>query len=318
MRLLNAKTLQLESFDRGDSLPPYAILSHTWGEEEVLFDDLHAPNAQFQSLLQRIESLERRDDLNAGQRTTAFGDTRLAHVTRKKGWQKMLGCCNEASKLGISHVWIDTCCIFKDSSAELSESINSMFTWYKDAKICFAYMGDVAGDQDTDDAFESSKWFTRGWTLQELIAPREVMFYRNDWSLIDVRSSLAARIAKITGIAGKLLSEWKLDELHSFSVAARLSWASRRKTTRAEDRAYSLMGLFGVTMSTIYGEGEVAAFFRLQTEIFRIYGDHSIFAWRYPVRYVVALSLFPTVRMNLHILSPSQTQGSFTWRGSSL
>jgi hypothetical protein len=208
-------------------------------------------------------------------------------------WSKIRGACDEAEKLGIFYVWVDTCCIFKESSAELSESINSMFAWYRDARICFAYIGDL--DENTNEGtsaqlmkplrattFEDSKWWTSGWTLQELIAPTEVMFFNKNWNFIDLRSSLAGRIAKITGIAEEILKGGNLHKLHDFSTAERFSWASERRTTRGEDRAYSLMGLFGVNMSMIYGEGEQAAFFRLQKEIFAVYADHSIFAWHYP------------------------------------
>jgi hypothetical protein len=245
MRLLNIKTYKLESFDNWDTVPPYAILSHRWEEEEVEFDDITSGSAE-----------------------------------TKRGWRKIAGACAEAAKLGIFYVWVDTCCIFKKSSAELSESINSMFAWYRDARICFAYMGDVGAGPD-DGAFDTSVWWTRGWTLQELIAPTEVMFFDQNWDFFDLRSSQARRIAKITGIAEVVLQGRNLEKLLDFSTAAIFSWAAKRETSRGEDRAYSLMGLFGVNMSMIYGEGEQAAFFRLQKEIFGVYADHSIFAWHY-------------------------------------
>ncbi|KAH8807715.1 heterokaryon incompatibility protein-domain-containing protein [Xylogone sp. PMI_703] len=246
MRLLNIKTLQLESFENWNTVPPYAILSHTWEDGEVLFHDVT-----------------------------------LDVDREKKAWKKVLGACHEAEKLGLSHVWVDTCCIFKESSAELSESINSMFAWYRDSRICFAYMGDVVGDSQSED-FWKSKWWSRGWTLQELIAPTEVMFFNESWNFLNLRTVLAKQIAQITGIAEKVLMTNGLEQLHHHSVAEKLCWAAKRKTTRGEDRAYSLLGLFGVNMSMIYGEGEEAAFFRLQREVFSVYADHSIFAWSYP------------------------------------
>lgn len=262
MRLLNTKTHQLESFEDWNAVPPYAILSHTWEEGEVLFHDI----------------------------TNGFAKT-------KPGWSKILGSCAEAEKLGIFHVWVDTCCIFKESSAELSESINSMFAWYRGARICFAYIGDV--DENVEEGlqhwwmvtkeFNKSKWWTRGWTLQELIAPTEVMFFNKKWKFMDFRSSLAGPISKITGIAEDILRDGNLDRLHDFSIAQKFSWAATRRTTRGEDRAYSLMGLFGVNMSMIYGEGEQAAFYRLQKEIFAVYADHSIFAWHYPLQFVAII-----------------------------
>ena len=124
MRLINIKTLQLETFDNWDTVPPYAILSHTWEDGEVLFHDISTDLAK-----------------------------------EKKGWSKILGSCVEAEKLGIFYLWVDTCCIFKESSAELSESINSMFAWYRDARICFAYMGDF-GEKDNQGVFDESKWWT--------------------------------------------------------------------------------------------------------------------------------------------------------------
>ena len=122
--------------------------------------------------------------------------------------------------------------------------------------------------------------------MQELIAPTEVMFFTADWKFIGFRTSLSSRIAQITGIEEEILSGGNLDKLHTFSVAQKFCWASKRKTTRGEDRAYSLIGIFGVSMSMIYGEGEQSAFFRLQKEIFGVYADHSIFAWKIQSGYV--------------------------------
>jgi hypothetical protein len=250
LRLINTKTHQLEIFYNWDQVPPYAILSHTWEEGEVIFHDISA-------------------DVDK----------------KKQGWGKILGACIEAEKLGIFYLWVDTCCIFKESSAELSESINSMFAWYRDARICFAYIGDF-GVNENEALFEKSRWWTRGWTLQELIAPTEVMFFTKDWSFIGFRTSLASRITKITGISEGILSGGNPHMLHNVSVAEKFSWAAKRKTTCGEDRAYSLMGIFGVNMPMIYGEGEQAAFFRLQKEIFGVFADHSMFAWHRPSWYV--------------------------------
>ena len=249
MRLINTKTFQLETFDNWENVPPYAILSHTWEQEEVLFCDI-------------TTDVEK----------------------KKRGWAKILGASFEANRLGLLYLWVDTCCINKESSAELSQSINSMFAWYRDARICFAYMGDLHPDNLGD--FDKSRWWTRGWTLQELIAPVEVMFFAQDWDFVGLRSSSASRIAAITGIGEVILTGSQIAKLHDFSVAEKFSWAAKRRTTCGEDRAYSLMGIFGVNMAMIYGEGEQAAFYRLQKEIFEIYPDHSIFAWDLGSRYV--------------------------------
>jgi hypothetical protein len=174
--------------------------------------------------------------------------------------------------------WIDTCCIDKTSSAELTEAINSMFNWYRDAQICYAYLQDVENDEDPShpsSTFSRSRWFTRGWTLQELIAPPKLLFLSKDWREIGSRSDLVDVIADITSI-DKFLFEYGI--LGRYSTAQRMSWASRRKTTRVEDQAYCLLGLFGVNMPLLYGEGQ-RAFVRLQEEIMKHSDDHSIFAW---------------------------------------
>ncbi|OBZ69923.1 hypothetical protein A0H81_10584 [Grifola frondosa] len=241
MRLLNTRTKSLKEFDR--MVPPYAILSHRWREEEVS--------------LQAMQDLER------------------AH--RLEGFRKLEECCACALQDGYQYVWIDTCCIDKTSSAELSEAINSMYAWYKNAGVCYAYLDDVRSDQVPDtqsSSFRESRWFTRGWTLQELLAPRNVAFFAQDWVCIGTKHILVEVIEEITGIDRAVLAGLPAQ----VCVAQRMSWAAHRETTREEDRAYSLMGLFGVHMPTIYGEGS-QAFIRLQYEIMKKTNDHSIFAW---------------------------------------
>ncbi|OCL04359.1 HET-domain-containing protein [Glonium stellatum] len=265
MRLFNIKTLKLEYFQNVDAAPPYAILSHRWEEEEILFRDIK--------------------DKHPGS-ALALSHPHLRRALVKKGWQKVEGFCRVAKRLGLSYAWVDTFCIDQSSSSELSESINSMFVWYQNAKVCIAYLYDVTIKGDSWDynhyegVFDNSSWFRRGWTLQELIAPKEIWFFKRDWSLYGIRSELADRISEITKIDKIILREPTIENLNKFSVAARLSWAAGRITTRREDRAYSLMGLFGVNIPTIYGEGQEAAFFRLQSEIFQKTSDHSIFAWK--------------------------------------
>ncbi|KAF9062876.1 hypothetical protein BDP27DRAFT_1481352 [Rhodocollybia butyracea] len=190
----------------------------------------------------------------------------------------------------LSHVWeeeevtmgpiwqkIDTCCIDKSSSAELSDTINSMYRYYRKAEVCYAYLTDVRSDvfsQSFD--FRMCQWFTRGWTLQELIAPETVIFFTKDWEKIGTKASPQETLTEITGIpSGDLLSR---ADLRGMSIAARMSWAARRKTTCIEDRAYSLMGIFDVFMPPIYSEGEYT-FIRLQEEILKVSNDYTIFAW---------------------------------------
>lgn len=206
-------------------------------------------------------------------------DIILARSSEKKGFQKIEYCCQQAASDGLEWVWIDTCCIDKASSAELTESINSMFRWYRAAAVCYVYLADVPRNlrlTTIEKKLAKSRWFTRGWTLQELIAPHEVIFYSYDWHKVGTKSELSACISTITGIDETYLNG---ANLQSASVAQRMSWAARRQTSRTEDVAYSLLGIFDVSIPLIYGEGH-KAFQRLQEEIMRAYPeDHSIFAW---------------------------------------
>ena len=151
-----------------------------------------------------------------------------------------------------------------------------MFSWYKFAQICYVYLSDVpSADEDhfaSNSYFRQSKWFRRGWTLQELLAPARVEFYSQDWVEFGTKSSLEDLIKSITGIT-------RLFTYEDACIAQKMSWAADRETTRKEDQAYCLMGLFDVNMTTLYGEGSTKAFIRLQEEIIRQTDDDSIFAW---------------------------------------
>lgn len=239
MRLLNTGTLELREFFEKDT-PPYAILSHRWGEQEILYQDMIPSAAQ--------------------------------SVTENKfGYSKLQGSCRLAQKQGYRWIWIDTCCIDKSSSAELTEAINSMYQWYGAAQVCYVYLNDVKSQEN----LTGSKWFTRGWTLQELIAPDQVEFYARTWAFLGTKRSLVRSIAAKSGVDVQVLMGG--DPL-DMSVARRMYWASNRVTTRIEDEAYCLLGLFGVNMPLIYGEGR-KAFRRLQEEIIRSSDDQSILAW---------------------------------------
>ena len=244
MRLLSASTLQFREF-HGSKVPYYAILSHTWGEEEVSFQDMQTGSHE-----------------------------------EKAGFAKIKCCCALAASEGWEYVWVDTCCIDKTSSAELSEAINSMFDWYRGAQVCYAYLADVASSYvdhyDPDSAFRQSRWFTRGWTLQELLAPATVVFFNQEWVELGTKSSLLDAISATTRIIYSDVKDFK-----DANVAVKMSWASSRETTRVEDTAYCLLGLFGVNMPLLYGEGR-NAFIRLQLEITRISDDETIFAWDSP------------------------------------
>ncbi|CAH0031336.1 unnamed protein product [Clonostachys rhizophaga] len=220
MRLLNARTLEFKLFPDPKTRPEYAILSHTWEDEEVTFQEFQRPTATIQS---------------------------------KGGYTKIKLACEQAIKHGLQYAWVDTCCIDKSSSTELSEAINSMFRWYEESKVCFAFLIDVQPGVDAygpDSAFATSRWFTRGWTLQELVAPKRVDFFNMDWGYIGSRDELAAPIQRITSINEFYLvdhHQWPCRQnlLCTASVAERMSWAARRTTTREEDAAYSCLWYLG-------------------------------------------------------------------------
>ncbi|KAH8167310.1 hypothetical protein CIB48_g932 [Xylaria polymorpha] len=255
MRLIRCHTLQLQDFP-GSSTPPYAILSHTWQDEEVTFAEFS------QGAPVGIEAATDR-------------------------WEKITQTCKLAIAQGYEYVWIDTCCIDKSSSSELTEAINSMYAWYAKSDVCFAYLSDfdpsrTSGLSDTSKQFFSSRWFSRGWTLQELIAPGDLEFYDSSWTFYGSKASLRADIAKTTGIDEKVLCAAGValqGLLASISVCQKMSWAADRETQRLEDVAYSLLGIFGVHMPLIYGEG-INAFTRLQKKIIKSTNDLTIFAWK--------------------------------------
>ena len=220
-----------------NNLPPYATLSHTWGEdhEEVSFNDLM-----------------------------------IRPRKTKAGYKKLGFCAQQAARDGLQHFWVDTCCIDKSNSTELSEAINSMFCWYRNAVKCYVYLSDVStNDPDQinllwEPAFRKSRWFTRGWTLQKLLAPPSVEFFCSKGKRLGDKRSLKRQLHEITGIAAQALQDTPLSE---FSFNERLSWAKSRQTKREEDKAYSLLGIFNIYMPLIYGEGMASAFKRLKEEI---------------------------------------------------
>lgn len=252
MRLINVDTLEIEEFV-GTDIPPYAILSHTWGHEEVSFQDWQD----------------------------------VSRASRMEGFAKIQGACQQARREELKYVWVDTNCIDKTSSAELSEAINSMYGWYRDASRCYVYLADTPdiaartnsdGEVEKTDVFRRSKWFTRGWTLQELLAPRDVIFYSVNWVEIGTKIDLKTTLSQISGIESKYLTGSV--PIWMASVAKRMSWMSKRVTTRIEDIAYCMLGLFEINMPLLYGEGP-RAFLRLQEEILKVTDDQSIFCWEW-------------------------------------
>ncbi|KAM7203277.1 hypothetical protein V8F33_002268 [Rhypophila sp. PSN 637] len=260
MHLINTKTLQLE--EHIDNIPPYVILSHTWGDQEVSYQEMM---------------------------TTSQSPA----IQQKAGYTKILSTCHLAQQIPlypdeptsqgdkISHVWIDTCCIDKRSSADLTENINSMYEFYTCARLCIVHLVDLPLDVPFNEGLKSCRWITRGWTLQEMIASREIHFYSSrDASVgckyLGTKEQFSDALAEATNVPRDVLTCRR--SVGSYSVAQRMSWASKRSTTRPEDMAYCLLGIFGVNMPLIYGERD-RAFRRLQEHIIRGSNDMTIFAW---------------------------------------
>ncbi|KAK0750637.1 heterokaryon incompatibility protein-domain-containing protein, partial [Schizothecium vesticola] len=246
MRLINTETLLLESFPDLRRTPPYAVLSHTWGcdADEASLQEMMVPSV--------LDS----------------------PTAAKPGFEKIRKTCQIALETrGLKYAWVDTCCIDKTSSAELSEAINSMFKWYQQAAICLAFLEDWEPEQP---AFDHCRWWRRGWTLQELIAPRDVLFFDKTWAKRGDLASLCEKISKVSRIKEDVLTKERT--LSHVPVAVRMSWASHRETSREEDIAYCLMGIFDINMAMLYGEGS-KAFLRLQEEIIKTTPDVSLFAW---------------------------------------
>ncbi|KAF8548328.1 HET-domain-containing protein [Imleria badia] len=243
MRLLNSRSKQLELLHNRP--PKYAIVSHRWGDEseEVLFTDIGDP-ARTQS--------------------------------KDKGYQKILGSCAQAVLDSLHYVWLDTCCIDKSNSTELGEAINSMYRWYHKSDVCYAYLHDVSDPSK----FTESDWFSRGWTLQELIAPKRLKFFTRDWNLIGTREELIEPISERTGISPEILRNSKIPA--EVTISQKMVWAAERETTKMEDRAYSLLGILGVSMVPIYGIDD-GAFEDLQHRLIAKYADQTLFAWYHTV-----------------------------------
>ncbi|EME48360.1 hypothetical protein DOTSEDRAFT_111345, partial [Dothistroma septosporum NZE10] len=245
-RLINTIDLSFHEFEHVESAPRYAIVSHRWGKDEITYQKFLA------------------DRYQSGQ---------------GNGWFKTIKGCNLARSFELSWVWIDTCCIDKKSSSELSEAVNSMYSWYSHSHECYAFLPDVLltpTDEGFAEEFEKSVWFTRGWTLQEVLAPRRLLFYNAKFQLIGDKQQRRAEVAAATGIHANYLLG--LDKVQDASVAERMKWAALRQSTRREDNAYCLLGIFDVNMPLLYGEG-AKAFVRLQLEIIKKTDDESIFAW---------------------------------------
>jgi Heterokaryon incompatibility protein (HET) len=241
MRLLEGSggvnyNLRKKPFEVSD--PPYAILSHTWradDEEEVTFQDLLAGTG-----------------------------------TSKPGYEKIQFCGEQAQRDGLHYFWVDTCCIDKTNNVELQEAITSMYRWYQNADKCYVYLTDVScptdevGQRAWESDFRSSRWFRRGWTLQELLAPASVEFFSRERTRLGDKRTLEHLIIEITKIPARALRD---PTASRYSIQEILAWQQRRETKRQEDKAYSLLGICKVYMPLIYGEGAESAFRRLRKEL---------------------------------------------------
>jgi hypothetical protein len=281
MRLLHTCRLDFQDFFKAD-LPEYAILSHCWSGQEVSFEDFEARSVS-----------QNRQDI---------------------GYRKIMEFCKIAASYDLDWAWIDTCCIDKRCSAEVAEAINSMCSWYECSKFCMVAMPDVrpmfgpnqaAQLEDKEDPditpppiyhaesvdfhereFRESTWFTRAWTLQELLAPTECFFYNNEFEYIGSKSGFRSMIHEITNIHSDVLSGQRSHYMtfaawlsYRFSISERMSWVRNRQASKEEDIAYCLLGIFDVNMPLLYGEGSVKAFIRLQRQIFESTIDDSIYVW---------------------------------------
>lgn len=267
MRLINTTSFDLQSGEQSVFREEgYAILSHRWQNSEIKFN----------------EFLDHAEELKNG-----AGPLNLS-------LDKIRGACATAPNKGYNWMWIDSCCIDKSSTTEETESINSMFKWYRDAKLCIVYLSDVEvnitltdADLKTDPLIfnrvgreDPSEWFYRGWTLQEMLAPRDLEFYDTKWTYMGTRTELKVQLEKASGISQKYLTG--LQDFTKVCIAAKMSWMANRVTSREEDITYSMLGIFNVFMTPQYGEGP-RAFQRLQeTILYSQVMDESLFAWRMP------------------------------------
>jgi len=384
MRLLNVTTMQVEQFFP-PNIPPYAILSHTWGpgtdemslaEMETIARHRLTRKQQLARIIPRtpdkadtmkmllLSSMlmafrggssphnphnpHTPGSLNRPPTPPTITDTLLANANAfklaagaaaagaapgdekalvpaalnsshilelKPAFTKITFACGQAEREGLQYIWVDTCCIDKTSSAEVSLALNSMYAWYSSARVCYAYLDDVqhgghrGGYRIWKDDFAECKWFKRGWTLQELLAPRKVVFFGKGWKELGTKATLGRTIEKATGIDRRTLLEPGL--VSKASVAKRMSWASARATTLPEDMAYCLMGIFNVHLAPLYGEGAEHAFLRLQEEILRRSDDMSLLAWGilnqedHPIIHHTTLETFSDDSSSLPVLATS-------------
>lgn len=293
-RFLNTRTGDFE-WHPDPKAVTYAVLSHVWrdpkdGGEQSYQDVLKVQASvvislrkQKAAVMDKLQCLEHMRPSLIPRPSNLISRQDTGHIAsfnvlfHPEISDKIKGLCKVAREAGFSLAWNDACCIDKTSSAELSEAINSMYEWYRLSDMCYVYLSDVPDDNKPHDpwsTFRWSRWHRRGWTLQELIVPERVVFLTNTWRFLGTKIGLATTFSRVTGVDVHILAGRAT--LDSVSVARRMPWAVQRRTTRVENEAYCLTGIFGIHMSPIYGEGE-NAFLRLQEEIIRTILDQTIF-----------------------------------------
>ena len=281
MRLLNIEDFKIQDITETSklraALEQCAIISHRWGKDELTF----------QKHEERMKSEDYATQQYNPTNTPSFSEG------ESEGRLKLARACLKArqySEMDLKYIWMDTCCINKQEPNETEKAITSMFRWYSSAKVCFAYLPDVSEDSPQElekdehgnvikprvGSFESSDWFTRGWTLQELLAPKAMWFFDRYWRFLGTKDSMKAQIQNVTGIEAIYLHR----DVSQACMAIKMSWLARRQTKEVEDMAHCMFGLFGINTYVRYGEGE-GAFLRLGQELIKQKPlDESLFAWR--------------------------------------
>jgi Heterokaryon incompatibility protein (HET) len=295
LRGLDSDYMEEKIEDLTEKTTAFAIFSHRWSIDELTLQDVakiatfsktgidNLIKSQSYKGLDSGEVIDKVKEFSEGHRDVQLENTTVlenlkkleGHIPHCTGLVKLVNFCELAMRNGCKLAWFDTCCIDKASSAEIEESIRSMFRWYQHAKVCIVHLAGTRSIKDMED----DPWFTRGWTLQELLAPKALKFYFADWrplsKLENDKVNLWEQISRITGIS-------KTDLLHfkpgTHDIRRRMRWASKRSTTRVEDMAYCLIGIFDVSLRIAYGEGKVA-FHRLQAEILERCHDRGLFLW---------------------------------------
>ncbi|KAJ5822355.1 Heterokaryon incompatibility [Penicillium robsamsonii] len=266
MRVLDTRSLKFVDFAEFPD-KEYAILSHTW-LRQALEDGLWTHSELEYKDMKGYSASQLENFKNRG-----WEGSRL----KKKGWEKIVGFCNLARRKKYQYAWMDTCCIDKSNPQETKRSIHGMWEFYTHAAVCYAYIQEVDMSNEkrrSDEAFNSAKWFNRGWTLQELLAPKKLLYVDRNWREIGSRE---VKGAPGTGLS-QLLREYVRKVPMENNLATQLSWAGPRNTTRVEDQAYSILALLQIKMDVDYNAGKLA-FLQFQKELIKKYDDLSLLAW---------------------------------------